>query len=227
MSALDVQTLPDIINPVLMQRKMKLPNGAEISARQYIQEIVFPLLPKNGVVILDNGGVLSVKQFIEECVMYECQEKYNGDFPRYMAEKTRNNLGVVSIDDGHKTHVINPVEITEFINPALLDESVKLPNGALISVRQYIQEVYAPHIPENGRVILNNGVDISVKQYIEEELLWIGQEKYNGDIGQILFNSTRNNVGTINADPQQLQQTITKMREIGTVNNIYSSLPKL
>ena len=227
MSALDVQTLPDIINPVLMQRKMKLPNGAEISARQYIQEIVFPLLPKNGVVILDNGGVLSVKQFIEECVMYECQEKYNGDFPRYMAEKTRNNLGVVSIDDGHKTHVINPVEITEFINPALLDESIKLPNGALISVRQYIQEVYAPHIPENGRVILNNGVDISVKQYIEEELLWIGQEKYNGDIGQILFNSTRNNVGTINADPQQLQQTITKMREIGTVNNIYSSLPKL
>ena len=227
MSALDVQTLPDIINPVLMQRKMKLPNGAEISARQYIQEIVFPLLPKNGVVILDNGGVLSVKQFIEECVMYECQEKYNGDFPRYMAEKTRNNLGVVSIDDGHKTHVINPVEITELINPALLDESVKLPNGALISVRQYIQEVYAPHIPENGRVILNNGVDISVKQYIEEELLWIGQEKYNGDIGQILFNSTRNNVGTINADPQQLQQTITKMREIGTVNNIYSSLPKL
>lgn len=227
MSVLDVQTLPDIINPVLMQRKMKLPNGAEISARQYIQEIVFPLLPKNGVVILDNGGVLSVKQFIEECVMYECQEKYNGDFPRYMAEKTRNNLGVVSIDAGHKTHVINPVEITEFINPALLDESVKLPNGALISVRQYIQEVYAPHIPENGRVILNNGVDISVKQYIEEELLWIGQEKYNGDIGQILFNSTRNNVGTINADPQQLQQTITKMREIGTVNNIYSSLPKL
>lgn len=227
MSALDVQTLPDIINPVLMQRKMKLPNGAEISARQYIQEIVFPLLPKNGVVILDNGGVLSVKQFIEECVMYECQEKYNGDFPRYMAEKTRNNLGVVSIDDGHKTHVINPVKITVFINPSLLDESVKLPNGALISVRQYIQEVYAPHIPENGRVILNNGVDISVKQYIEEELLWIGQEKYNGDIGQILFNSTRNNVGTINADPQQLQQTITKMREIGTVNNIYSSLPKL
>lgn len=227
MSALDVQTLPDIINPVLMQRKMKLPNGAEISARQYIQEIVFPLLPKNGVVILDNGGVLSVKQFIEECVMYECQEKYNGDFPRYMAEKTRNNLGVVSIDDGHKIHVINPVEITEFINPTLLDESIKLPNGALISVRQYIQEVYAPHIPENGRVILNNGVDISVKQYIEEELLWIGQEKYNGDIGQILFNSTRNNVGTINADPQQLQQTITKMREIGTVNNIYSSLPKL
>lgn len=227
MSALDVQTLPDIINPALMQRKMKLPNGAEISARQYIQEIVFPLLPKNGVVILDNGGVLSVKQFIEECVMYECQEKYNGDFPRYMAEKTRNNLGVVSIDDGHKIHVINPVEITEFINPTLLDESIKLPNGALISVRQYIQEVYAPHIPENGRVILNNGVDISVKQYIEEELLWIEQEKYNGDIGQILFNSTRNNVGTINADPQQLQQTITKMREIGTVNNIYSSLPKL
>ena len=85
---------------------MKLPNGAEISARQYIQEIVFPLLPKNGVVILDNGGVLSVKQFIEECVMYECQEKYNGDFPRYMAEKTRNNLGYYYGGKGDSPHYL-------------------------------------------------------------------------------------------------------------------------
>lgn len=46
MNSLNVQTLPEIINPALMKRKMKLPNGAEISARQYIQEIVCPQLPK-------------------------------------------------------------------------------------------------------------------------------------------------------------------------------------
>lgn len=223
-SSLDVQTLPEIINPALMERKMKLPNGAEIPAKQYIQEIVYPQLPKNGIVILDNGAVLPVKQFIEEGVMFECQEKYNGDFPRYMAERTRNNLGVVSIGNGDEKYEINPVEITEFINPALLEKKVKLPNGIEISARQYIQEVYAPHIPANGRVTLSNGVDISVKQYIEEELLWEGQEKYNGDISQILYNATRNNTGTINADPQQMQQTLIEMRnQTDSLNNQHSN----
>ena len=224
MNSLNVQTLPEIINPALMERKMKLPNGAEISARQYIQEIVCPQLPKNGIVILDNGAVLPVKQFIEEGVMFECQEKYNGDFPRYMAERTRNNLGVISIENGDEKHEINPVEITEFINPALLEKKVKLPNGVEISARQYIQEVYAPHIPANGRVTLSNGVDISVKQYIEEELLWKDLEKYNGDISQILYNATRNNTGTINADPQQLQQTLIEMRnQTDSLNNQHSN----
>lgn len=224
MNSLNVQTLPEIINPALMKRKMKLPNGAEISARQYIQEIVCPQLPKNGIVILDNGAVLPVKQFIEEGVMFECQEKYNGDFPRYMAERTRNNLGVISIENGDEKYEINPVEITEFINPALLEKKVKLPNGVEISARQYIQEVYAPHIPANGRVTLSNDVDISVKQYIEEELLWKDLEKYNGDISQILYNATRNNTGTINADPQQLQQTLIEMRnQTDSLNNQHSN----
>lgn len=224
MNSLNVQTLPEIINPALMKRKMKLPNGAEISARQYIQEIVCPQLPKNGIVILDNGAVLPVKQFIEEGVMFECQEKYNGDFPRYMTERTRNNLGVISIKNGDEKYEINPVEITEFINPALLEKKVKLPNGVEISARQYIQEVYAPHIPANGRVTLSNGVDISVKQYIEEELLWKDLEKYNGDISQILYNATRNNTGTINADPQQLQQTLIEMRnQTDSLNNQHSN----
>ena len=212
LSSLDVQTLPQMINPALMERKMKLPNGAEIPAKQYIQEVVYPQLPKNGVVILDNGAVLPVKQFIEEGVMFECQEKYNGDFPKYMAERTRSNLGVVTVGNGDERYDLNPVEITEYINPALLNKIVKLPNGVEISARQYIQEVYAPHIPANGMVTLSNGAEIPVKQYIEEVLLWEGQEKYNGDIEQILYNTTRNNTGIVNADPKNLQEALIKMR---------------
>lgn len=212
LSSLDVQTLPQMINPALMERKMKLPNGAEIPAKQYIQEVVYPQLPKNGVVILDNGAVLPVKQFIEEGVMFECQEKYNGDFPKYMAERTRSNLGVVTVDNGDERYDLNPVEITEYINPALLDKRVKLPNGVEISARQYIQELYAPHIPANGMVTLSNGAEIPVKQYIEEVLLWEGQEKYNGNIEQILYNTTRNNTGIVNADPKNLQEALIKMR---------------
>ena len=214
LSSLNVQTLPQMINPALMERKMKLPNGAEIPAKQYIQEVVYPQLPKNGVVILDNGAVLPVKQFIEEGVMFECQEKYNGDFPKYMAERTRSNLGVVTVGNGDERYDLNPVEITEYINPALLDKRVKLPNGVEISARQYIQEVYAPHIPANGMVTLSNGAEIPVKQYIEEVLLWEGQEKNNGDIEQILYNTTRNNTGIVNADPKNLQEALIKIKEM-------------
>ena len=88
MDGINVQTITDIINPELMKKRLKLPNGVELSARQYIQEVVYPYLPSNGVVVLNNGATLSIKQFIEECVMFECQEKYNGDFDRYFAERT-------------------------------------------------------------------------------------------------------------------------------------------
>ncbi len=210
---LDVQTITEILNPTLMERKMKLPNGIEIPAKQYIQEIVYPHLPENGLVILSNGSILPVKQFIEECVMFECQEKYNGDFPRYMAEKTKNNLGVVSLEYGNETYEINPVEITEYIGPELLEKRIKLPNGVDISARQYIQEVFAPYIPSNGRITLSNGIDISVKQYIEEILLCEAQEKYDGDITQILYNTTRNNDGTINIDPIKMEKSLIDMRK--------------
>ncbi len=212
LDALDFQTIIQTINPTLLERKMKLPNGALIPAKQYIQKIVFPHLPSTGVVILASGGLMTVQHFIEEGVMYECQEKYNGDFPRYMAEKTRNNVGAVSIKYDNEKFEINPVEITNYINPTLLERKMKLPNGAVISAKQYIEEIFAPHIPSNGRIILSNGVDISVIQYIEELLLWEGQTKYNGDINQILFNTTRNNIGTISADPHKVQDELKNLR---------------
>lgn len=210
---LNIQTITEFLNLSLMNRKMKLPNGIEISAKQYIQEIVYPYLPENGLVILSNWSILPVKQFVEECVMFECQEKYDGDFPRYMAEKTRNNLGVVSLDYGNENYEINPVEITNYIGSELLERRIKLHNGIDISARQYIQEVFVPYIPSNGRVILSNGIDISVLQYIEEVLLWEAQEKYNGDIAQILYYTTRNNKGTINVNPVKMEESLIDIRK--------------
>lgn len=221
---LDIQSLPNIINPSLMKKMMRLPNGVEIPAKQYIQEVVYPYLPQNGIVILNNGAVLSVKQFIEECVMFECQEKYSGDFPKYMTERTRNNLGVVSIGNEEEKYNIKPVEITDIINPSLLETIVRLSSGIEITARQYIQEVYAPHIPSSGNVILSNGVKISVKQYIEEVLFSIGQEQYSGNIERILYNTTRNNTGTIINDPQRLQETLMEMRnQTDSLNNQQSN----
>lgn len=92
MESLNVQSIVDIINPELLKKMMKLPNGREISAKQYIQEAVYPYLPQSGRVTLSNGANLSVKQFIEECVIFDCQERYNGDIKRYMSENTINSV---------------------------------------------------------------------------------------------------------------------------------------
>ena len=187
---------------------MKLPNGMVIPFIQYLQEVVFPHLPKDGVVILSDGSIVSVKKFVEEYVTLECQEDYNGDFVRYMALRTRNNVGVVCLLHNGQLYQINPVDIVQFVNQDLLNRGVRLPNGEVITVKKYLQEYYAPHIPFNGMVILNNGMEVSVVDYIEKVLFALEQSRYNGDIGQILYNTTRGNLGTINLDSQKMQETV-------------------
>ena len=213
MHSLDAQGVLNNINPSLIEKKLKLTGDIKIPAKQYLYEIVFPQLPENGIVILKNGITLPVKQFIEEGIFGECQEKYNGDFEKYMAEKTRNNLGVISINNGDKKYEINSTEITELINPDLLEKRIKLSNGVEIPAKQYIQEIYSPHIPANGQVILKNDEKtiIPVQQYIEDILL-IDQQKYNGEISQTLYKTTRNNTGSINEDPKDLQETLVEMK---------------
>lgn len=219
-SSLNAHSLLKTISKGIIEKQTKLPNGSRISASQYIQEVVFPHLPKNGVVMLDNGAILSTKQFIEECIIGECQEKYNGNFPKYLAERTRANMGVINIEQNGKLYQINPKEITSFIKPELLEEQVKLPNGNRISAKQYIEEIYAPHIPTNGYVTLNNNKRVSAKEYIEEVLLLEGQILYNGDIGQILYNTTKQNNGTINCTPKTLQENLSRLaNQITTYRN--------
>ena len=97
----------DSLNPELMERMVKLANGVEIPAMQYIQEVVAPHIPSNGKFILkSNNQEISAKQFIEEAVMFEGQEKYNGDINALLEAMTVANDGTVSIDmiskDGHK-----------------------------------------------------------------------------------------------------------------------------
>ena len=65
----------------------------------------------------------------------------------------------------------------------------------------------------NGQVILSNGTEIPVQQYIEEVLLWQVQSKYNGDINQILYNTTKQNKGIVNCEPKKLQETLLQLRK--------------
>lgn len=81
------------INPTLINKMVKLPNGTEIPARQYIQEVVTPHIPSNGKFTLKNGREISAKQYIEEFVMFEGQEKFNGDIIALLEETTKTDDG--------------------------------------------------------------------------------------------------------------------------------------
>lgn len=208
----DVQSIINVIDSDLIKKMVTLPNGNKIPARQYIQEYVFPLLPENGIIILKNNDIISIKQFIEKNVIVDCQEQYNGDILRYMVEETKKNPGVICVRDGDDEKVIRSIDIAKEINPVILNRMITLPNGNKIPARQYIQEMFAPHIPLDGQMILKNRIDIPVKQYIEEILLSEDQAKYNGDISQILYNTTINNSGKINLNPGDIKKNLEKLK---------------
>ncbi|MGN1302572.1 MAG: hypothetical protein ACI4VO_02850 [Clostridia bacterium] len=68
-----------------MKRKIVLPNGNQINARQYIQEYVVPHIPESGTFKLKNGNEISARQYIEEFIMFEL-EKYDGDLDAMMQD---------------------------------------------------------------------------------------------------------------------------------------------
>lgn len=75
----------EFINPTLLKRKITLPTGNEISAKQFIIENFAPYIPENGSFKLKNGIEISARQYIEEFIMFEL-EKYNGDLDALMRE---------------------------------------------------------------------------------------------------------------------------------------------
>lgn len=94
-----------MLNSELMKKRMKLPNGAEMSATQYIQEVVASHIPTDGTFILKNGTKISAKQFIEEIVMLEGQNKYNGDINALLEATTKannGNNGTITISAGSR-----------------------------------------------------------------------------------------------------------------------------
>ena len=254
---INVVSIVDSLNPTLMGKMVTLPNGANIPASQYVQEVVAPYIPSNGKFILKNGAELSAQQFIEEFIMFEGQQKYSGDIKAIIDAYTKPNNGTIMANKqmykvpetkqitteksdinqqkkqqfrtqttqtmsrqqveqkkavvnnsrprqtnyheksqqfraGQKgtltpqqvqqkkdifenrgskqeqTKTINTIDIVDMLNPTLMSKMIELPNGAKIPARQYIQEAVAPHIPSNGKIILNNGAEIPATQFIEE-----------------------------------------------------------
>ena len=135
--------------------------------------------------------------------MHDCVNNYRGNFAQYMVDNTRQNLGTITVSGGGESVDIKDNEIGDFINTYILTKNVNLPNGTIMDAKKYIEEIYAPHIPENGMVTLVNGVNIPVTQFIEEVVLDSGKNRVDGNLGELLYNYTRNNNGVINGNYQR------------------------
>ena len=85
---------------------------------RYLQNIVFPHMPENGVIVLKNGSAIPVKQFVEEGILSECQTQYNGNIYQYLLEKTKSKFGVLKLK-GKK----DAVEIEDGVSKSLYSKS--------------------------------------------------------------------------------------------------------
>ena len=74
----------------ILEKELLLPNGDKIRTKEYLKELVLPYIPLTGTITLNNGSSIPVTHFILECVIYDCQERYNGDFARYLIENVES-----------------------------------------------------------------------------------------------------------------------------------------
>lgn len=138
------------------------------------------------------------KEKFEQADLAQLKQQGNNNLKQKTSERENHKAEKQETDETKDETTINNVDIVKMINPDILKQKIKLPNGAEIPVKQYIQEVVAPHIPSSGKFILkSNGGEIPAKQFIEEVVMSIGQEKYNGDINALLEDMTISNTGTI------------------------------
>lgn len=102
-----------------------------------------------------------------------------------MMEKADAKSSKVKLPNGNEITMEQYMQ--EILNLELMKRKLKLPNGVEIPAKQYIEEVVKPYIPQNGMFRLkSNGQEIPAKQFIEEYVIFLGQEKYNGDIEALM-----------------------------------------
>lgn len=196
------------INPSLLSQKIQLPNGAEISANQYVQEVVAPQIPVSGRFMLKSGTEISAVQFIEEVILNNSNLEKKGNMPEILENYTKANNGLIQF----RGNQINPVDIVEGLNPTLMNNKIALPNGIEITAKQYIQEIFAPYIPSSGMIMLQNGVEITAPQFIEEVLLG-NINNYQGDVKLLLEGTTKANNGIIYIDEKKKPPIAKEVRQ--------------
>ena len=199
----------NLLSDNVKQKKYLPLNGKAIATEQYIWQFVYPYLPQDGVVIMKDNSVHTVIYFIENYILKDCIENYNGDAQKYIMENTKNNLGLTSIattsfDGEESINYILVDDVIKYIDHDLLKNTITLFDGTNMTVKDFIINIYAPFVPHNGKVFLKDETEVTIKSFIEEYMFKDGQVAYGGDIRKILLNLTCNNNGFVTCEKNAL-----------------------
>ena len=197
----------ETIDPQFLNKKIKFAGFAkghdEIEYERYIRAVVKEL-PKDKNIIMKDGRQLTPKQFIENEIP-KLEQKYNINIKKLLEEniiiekeevnKNRNANKPKNINDNNKglnTKVDNfnnkketNDELFKNINPAVLNQKVKIGAGKEITYEEYLKKYVIFKIPKGEKVKIKNGIEIPKKQYIEEDLLQ-EKENYGLDVDSML-----------------------------------------
>ena len=88
-------------------------------------------------------------------------------------------------------------KLCSMLDNRVLNKRMILPNGSVISGKEYLRNYVFPHIPENGKFILKSGAEMSYLQFIDGFVMFIGQAEYSGDLAKLMEDNVVANKGTI------------------------------
>lgn len=106
---MDKNNIIENINSELLSRTIQLPSGIYITTKEFLEHSVIPFLPDSNRVKLINDVEISMKQFIEECVLSQCVNDYNGDFKKYYNEIVKGPI----LGMNKKQEEVDEIEIIE------------------------------------------------------------------------------------------------------------------
>ena len=172
------------INKDVLNKKVQIDGGKEITYKEYLEKYVMPKMPKEEKIKLKNGIEMPTKQYIEEVLLQE-KSKYGlnvdsmladtiMDYAKKENEKNKNNIEQrFTTPDNSKNEQYN-VDILKNINKDVLNKKVQIDGGKEITYKEYLEKYVMPKMPKEEKIKLKNGIEMPTKQYIEEVLL---QEK--------------------------------------------------
>ena len=98
-------------------------------------------------------------------------------------------------------------KLCSMLDNRVLNKRMILPNGSVISGKEYLRNYVFPHIPENGKFILKSGAEMSYLQFIDGFVMFIGQTEYHGDFAKMMEDNVVANNGTININGNKIKAT--------------------
>ena len=98
-------------------------------------------------------------------------------------------------------------KLCSMLDNRVLNKRMILPNGSVISGKEYLRNYVFPHIPENGKFILKSGAEMPYLQFIDGFVMFIGQTEYHGDFAKMMEDNVVANKGTININGNKIKAT--------------------